>query len=313
MDYRIEKKIKFNDETKHKSLYEWCLNEIGDDGKVGDDLSPWHWSFSFTASDLRVIRRVEIGKIYDQDERRRGTTETITIAGDLFSGSCLDGENLVDITNFSMFGTDRVIKKFDLNIYEADDGEDENCSLWGSPSYEIEIDFSHDITDDDVVVNLHLNTKRFSDFVRLIESKQVDYAFVRLSEISGFYSEWSPSIRTSEVKVLTSSHDIEGLEGKEIEPPKLGSVNEFVISLYSINNLKAKFNREPVDFYKQFEDTSDYEEGNFRVLESIGFKQERIDSNPSKEMQLALYAKLVNSLKIPLWLILIALLLLLAK
>lgn len=313
MDYRIEKKIHFSKESEYQSLYKWSLNEIEKDGKTGSNLVPWGWTFSFTASDLRVVRRVEIGDIYDQDEPRRGTTETITILGDLFSGNCRDGENLEDVTNFSMFGTDRVIKKFDLNIYEADEGEDENCSLWGSPSYEYEIDFSSDISDDVVVVNLHLNAKRFRDFVRLIESKQVDYAFVRLSGVSGFYSEWSPSIRTSKVKVLTSSHDVEGLEGKEIEPPKLGSVNEFGISLYSINNLKAKFNREPVDFCKQFEDATDYEEDNSRILESIGFKQEKVEENFSREMQLAFYAKLVKSLQIPLWLILIALLLLLAK
>ena len=58
---------------------------------------------------------------------------------------------------------------------------------------------------------------------------------------------------------------------------------------------------------------ADEEEADSGLLDSIGFKQERIDNNPSKEMQLAFYAKLVRSLKIPLWLIFIALVLILAK
>ena len=314
MDLRLDKKIHFNDETKYASLYKWCLNEVGENAVSSTDLIPWAWSFYFTASSLSVTREVAIGNRYrDDEETKKETTDTTTIRGFLYSGGCWDGESLERDSNFSMFGTNRVIKKFDLSITKADEGEDEVCWLWGCPSYEFELDFRNDITDDDVVVNVSLNAKRFNELARLIEAKQVDIATVRLSRVAGFYSDWSPSISTSQVKVLTGEHVIEGLEGKDIEPSTIGSVGEFGITLHSINDLKAKLNNKAIDFYKQFEEVADEEEADSGLLDSIGVKQERIDNNPSKEMQLAFYAKLVRSLKIPLWLIFIALVLILAK
>ena len=46
--------------------------------------------------------------------------------------------------------------------------------------------------------------------------------------MAGFYSEWSPSISTRNVKVLTkgSEHKITLPPGHQFEPPRLGNVGE---------------------------------------------------------------------------------------
>jgi hypothetical protein len=313
MDYRIEKKIQFSDETKYKNLYGWCLNEVESDGKLGEDLIPWAWSFYFIASSLSVVRRTELSNSYDKDEASRVVRETTRIVGTLYSGSCRDGEYLDDAVKFSMLGTDRVITSFGLNIYPIEEEKDEDCNLWACPSYETEIDFSNFIEDDAVIVNLYLAPKRFNEFVRLIGAKQVDLAEVRLSRVSGLYSGWSPMISTSKVKILTRDHVIEGLDGKEVQPQMIGAVDEFDITLRSVNDLKAKLKPEGETFYRQFEPEAYTEEEGSSLLGRFGLNQEPTNSNLNTEQQLAFYAKLVRGLKIPLWFIFIILVLILSK
>jgi hypothetical protein len=313
MDYRIDKKIQFSDETKYKNLYGWCLNEIEADGKLGEDLIPWAWSFYFIASSLSVVRRIELSNSYEKDEVSREVRETTHISGTLYSGSCRDGENLDSDVKFLMLGTDRVITSFGLNIHPVDEEKDEECNLWACPSYETEIDFSHIVEDDTVIVNVFLAPRRFHEFVRLIEAKQVDLAEVRLSRVSGLYSGWSPMITTSKVKILTRDHVIEGLDGKEVEPRTIGTVDEFNITLRSVNDLKAKFKAENDGFYKQFENHAYLEDDSSNLLARLGIDQESISNNKTKENQLAFYTKLARNLKIPLWLIFIILVLMLFK
>jgi len=315
MDFNIDKKIQFNGETKHSSLYEWCLNEVEANGKSSRNLIPWAWSFYFTASSLSVQREFGIDQKSDGDEKKE-IRDITSIRGYLYSGHCSDGVNLDDYTSFSMFGTNRIVPRFDLNIYEADDGEEDSCGIWGCPSYETEIDFRNVVEDDCVVITIHLNSKKFNEFVRLIDAKQVSSAYIRLSNVDGFYSDWSPSIKTSDVSILTNDHVIEGIEGSGVEPPKLGNVGRFSFTLHSINDLVVKRNMrgmKGVEFYKQFEEAEEDEGDNTSFLNQIGFQQEKVENNASREQELVFYAKLINTLKIPLWLIFVALVLILVK
>lgn len=56
---------------------------------------------------------------------------------------------------------------------------------------------------------------------------------VQLSGVDGFYAPWSPSIRTSEIKVLTadSGHKVVAAENSNQVPPRLGGVSEFRLHL----------------------------------------------------------------------------------
>lgn len=314
MDFLIDKKIQFKGETEFQSLYKWCLNEIEADGKPSRDLIPWEWSFYFTASSLSVLREVSIDNSSYGDEKKE-FREVTSIRGFLHSGHCFDGENLEDYTSFKMFGTNRIIPKFDLNIYEADEGEEDSCEIWGCPSYETDIDFRNIVEDDCVVITLNLNSKKFNEFVRLIDSRQISTAYVRMSDVNGFYSDWSPSIRTSDVSILTRDHKIEGIEGSGIEPPTLRKVGQFSITLHTINDIRPKLNirgANGTSFYKQFEEVEEVEKDN-GLLNQFVFQEQKIEPNPSIEQQLSFYSKLTKSLKTPLWLIVIILFLLLLK
>ena len=128
-----------------------------------------------------------------------------------------------------MFGTDRAITSFDLNIYPiADPAEQESCSAWGSVSYTTEIDFRHETSDDCVVFYLFVKPDTFARYGAKIAHGLVDEMILSVESVAGFYSEWSPSISTDNVKVLT-----EGSEQKiilppshKVEPPRLGHVGK---------------------------------------------------------------------------------------
>jgi hypothetical protein len=309
MDYRLDKKIKYNPDSEFKNLYKWSLSEVGD-GRSRENQIPWNWSFYFTVNALCVSRSISI-EINGEAEKKVGNSKQIS--GVMYSGSCRDGETFDDDVIFAMFGTDRLIKSFALSIHEADTEEQEICSIWGCPSYEYEIDFRYTTTDDDVTVNVGLKRELFNDLVRLIEAKQIESAVVRLSGVSGFYSDWSPAISTNHVKILTSSHEIEGLEGVDIEPPKLGSVSDIDIYLKSVNNLNAKSNLKNKNFYQQFDEVDAEDETKSSLLDQIGFNRLIPDENATKAKEFNYYTKLISSLKSPLWLIFFVLVLILLK
>ena len=62
----------------------------------------------------------------------------------------------------------------------------------------------------------------------------------RVGRVDGFYSDWSPSIETGMVKVLTglSEQAVEIPEGCEIAPPRLGEVHEFALHLRHLEKLE---------------------------------------------------------------------------
>ena len=313
MDYNIERKIRLIEKNKDDGLYGWCLNEIDESGKSSGDEIPWAWSFNFMASSLRLIRSVDLkSEFLDNDKQVERVSKSASIRADLHSGTCIDGESLQDKVNFEMFGTKRSIQKFDLSIFPVNSNDEEFCSIWGCPSYDTEIDFSHDTTDDVLVINLGINKDKFDEFATLVESKKVDFAGVRIGGVSGFYSHWSPSIRTSYIKVLTDYHDVEGAEQSEINILRTGSVRDFSISLNTINNLNIKPNIEPIEFEKIFH-ASEIEEDS-RHLNMLGFQQAKINESFNQNEQVNFYSKLISGIKTPLWLIFVVLcLILIAK
>jgi hypothetical protein len=62
---------------------------------------------------------------------------------------------------------------------------------------------------------------------------------LRVGFVHGLYSEWSPSISTNRVKVLTSlkDHQLVIPEGCAIAPPTLGRVGEFDVSFMTMRAL----------------------------------------------------------------------------
>ncbi|EPJ43196.1 MAG: hypothetical protein OFPII_43240 [Osedax symbiont Rs1] len=85
MQYHLERQICFSEESKHKNLYPWSLQEVDEDGKMlGSKQIPWVWGLYFTASDLQYVRSISTEPLENKE----------TITSILHSGICRDGKNL---------------------------------------------------------------------------------------------------------------------------------------------------------------------------------------------------------------------------
>ncbi len=228
MDYHLERRLRLNSEPEYKNLYSWAINELDTNGQqIGSDLVPWGWTLEFKATSCVLGDSITV-----KSQKRVGKTELATseieqrqvIRVQLRPSS---RQNYSRETTFSMFGTDRAIKSFQLDIHpvtEAD--EQESCKAWGSVSYTTEVDFRDHTTEDCVVFYLFVKPATFARYATKISYGAVDEVMLRVGLVAGFYSEWSPSISTDDVKVLTTGdeHDVKMPPRVQFEPPRLGNV-----------------------------------------------------------------------------------------
>ena len=315
MDSNLERKIRLCEDSEYESLYPWSLQELNKKGeKIGRDQIPWSWSLYFTASEISHNRSIDLGKSYDSEgeEDNEQVKESETISAVLYPGRCYDGKWLEDDTSYSMFGTERRVKEFDLKIYKLEEGDDnERCSLWGCVSYTADFDFRDETIDDAMVINVWLAPMRFNNLVEVIKAQRADIVRVYLGEVSGFYSEWSPSIKADRIKILVSSEDQKIIrpDNCEIVPPRLGEVGKFEFSIIQRNKINPKEDLRSINIDKLFEESGDYEEEDY--------DQESSEAQP--DVSSLMLAKLdrnelvLTRLRTPLWLIFIVLLLLLFK
>lgn len=266
--YHLDRKIRLSNDSKHESLYSWSLQEFDESGKqIGSDQIPWPWSLWCTANELSHNK--SITNEYNDDETSISETETITAK--LYPGNWRNG-CLEDGTSYSMFGTDRKIKEFSLqiqalkeesqedddsldNLLELDEAEKqkqreerkkERCCVWGCVSYTAEVDFRDETQEDIICIYIYLKPERFNRIVKAVNERQVDGLLLRLDRVSGFYSEWSPAISTSRVKVLTASsndHNVIVPDNCNINPPRLGHVGSFWISFAQRLDLSKEVKR----------------------------------------------------------------------
>lgn len=170
-------------------------------------------------------------------------------------------------------------------------------------SYTSEIDFRTETEDDILQISLGVSSERFNELRELVNHVHPDVFVIRLGRVSGFYSEWSPSVSTTRVKVLTrgSEHKVEVPDGCEVDPPRLGEVGEFALTAVCRNALQLKREPDTRDEEGQLEDREEE-----RVLEheqSASALIERLAGNRAT----------LDKLKWPIWLIVVLLLLLYLK
>ena len=96
--------------------------------------------------------------------------------------------------------------------------------------------------------------------MRTVRAAEVDAAVLYVKRVAGFYSDWSPGISTSSVKVLTKyekDHPVEVPEGCEIAPPRLGDVDKVSLTLVRKLTLKhpAPEPAEDDDWQDEFAET----------------------------------------------------------
>jgi hypothetical protein len=316
LDCHLEREIRFSEESECKNLYSWSLQEFNEEGeKIGSDQVPWTWSLYYTASELRHHHSIEIDRSNESGngKNHEPVQKSETIYAILHPGTCRDGKWLEDDTSYSMFGTNRRVKKFGLWIRKLkdDDGE-ERCSLWGCVSYTTEIDLRYETTDDVVEIYLSLAPKRYNSLVDLIKDRRANIVQMRLGRVSGFYSEWSPSISTNSIKILAASEDQKIIlpENCEISPPRLGDVGEFNLTIVERNIINPKQDLRGIDIDKLFEEPDDCEEG---VCERREHTEYPPDTISLLLTQIGRNETVLAKLRTPLWLIFVVLLLLLLQ
>lgn len=242
MEYHTNRRIVLSTESEFKALYSWSLQELDVEGnKIGRDQIPWEWTLYFTATELALNDTLTIADYRCEDDSQSGFRERQHIRAKLAPGDPWEGGRSRDPA-YSMFGTDRTISVFELFIERLSGEEErERCTAWGSVSYTFENDFRDETTDDTVVFHLHVRPETFDRYIAKIGASEVDEAVLRVSQVAGFYSDWSPAISTHDIKVLTADrdHKVDVPEGCEIAAPRLGEVGEAEFYLRRITKLEA--------------------------------------------------------------------------
>lgn len=308
MECHFDHRIRLNQESEFKNLYSWSLQEVSDAGEqLGSDLVPWVWSLYFSASELRYNKELTIERAGDPEDFSPSEDEvssTESISAVLHSGVTNADGYFEREAIYSMLGTERQIQKFSLSIrpLEAADSV-ERCSAWGGVSYTSEIDFRTETEDDILQFSVYVSPERFKEYYDLITQAKPDVFYIRLGRVSGFYSEWSPSISTNRIKVLTrgSEHMIETPEGCDVDPPRLGEVGEFSLTVARRNALELK--PEP----EEWDDKGELLEPE---VVSVGAPDQRTNEFTK---HFARIQATVDGLKWPIWSIAILLLLLYLK
>jgi hypothetical protein len=228
-------------ESEYKSLYSWSLQEVDAEGnKIDRDQIPWEWTLYFTATELALSDTLKIEPDYGSDDDSKiAVRERQNIRAKLTPGDPWE-RGRSRHPAYSMFGTDRIISSFELFIERLEgEEEEERCTAWGSVSYTFDLDFRDETTDDEINFHLYVRPETFARYAAKISAGEVNEAVLQISHVDGFYSDWSPSISTDDIKVLTShkDHVVEVPEGCEIVPPRLGKVGEAELYLRRINKL----------------------------------------------------------------------------
>jgi hypothetical protein len=242
VDYHLERGLRLHTQPEYKSLYDWAINEIdAQDQQTGHDLIPWNWSLYFTATSCVLGDGIDIRLPFRSSEAtpEPKIAQSQAIRVQLRPGSEGDDRDYFRRTTSSMFGTDRAINSFEMYIHPiADPADQESCAAWGTVSYTYENDFKNRTTEDCIVFYLFVKPETYARYATNLSHGLVNEMVLRVGSVAGFYSEWSPSISTRNVKVLTTGDEqkITLPPGVEFEPPRLGYVGE--AQLYSNQRLE---------------------------------------------------------------------------
>lgn len=245
MDFHLERslRLKTADEIEHNSLYSWAITEVDDDGgQVGHDQIPWAWTLYFTATSVTmsdsIFVRAAGEDIVGAVEEERRIDQIIRIK--LRPGDARHRLGPLErVPAYRMFGTDRVIDNFELQIHPIRDGAQEYTKAWASASYSAEADFLTETEPDIVIFYLFVRPETFAKYAAKLSMAAVDEIVMSAHRVSGMYSEWSPSISPRSVKVLATGkeQEVRTASGEPFHPPRIKEVGEMQLFI----NRKLQF------------------------------------------------------------------------
>jgi hypothetical protein len=242
LDYDADLNVSLETETEYQSLYKWCLKESKESGdQVGRDLIPFRWNVFLHSTSFgiqRFISSQDTFRFEDENLEALKFDKKDVIVAKLASGH-YEGDDWRAPT-ISMIGSSRAVQEITLKISRIDDVEQETCHVWGSLAYESEIDFRNERVEDTIQISLYLENEKFDSLFDLIRSAEIDRLSLRLSDVQGFYSDWSPAISTDFIKVLANlkDHGLEVDDEWKERIPTLGRVGEVSIAVERTHSAK---------------------------------------------------------------------------
>jgi hypothetical protein len=152
------------------------------------------WRLYFTAVSVVLSDSIDIKKpCAEGGEPRVEVSQRNVIRAKLRPGDPRPDGLRSRQTTFRMFGVDRDIKDFQLDIMPvADPAESESCTAWGSVSYTHETDFRNETTADCLNFYMMVQLKTFEGYAARIANDTADEIILSVGQVDGFYSEWSP-------------------------------------------------------------------------------------------------------------------------
>jgi hypothetical protein len=249
LEFHLERGLRL---ITHSDLDDWAIQEVDGTGQpIGEDKIPWPWTLRFTATSCLLGDSFEIKSEFESTEGTPIPAEMMqrqVIRVQLRPGAPQDDGDLLRKTTYSMFGTDRDISRFQLDIHPiADPTEQESCRSWGLVSYSAEGDFfSKETMDDCIGFDLFVKPETFARYAAKIAHGLVDEIILSVRLVDGFYSAWSPTILTPEVKVLTGGKEqkLSSSPGHQVKPPRLGRVGEATMYI----NRGLEFGKRALEF-----------------------------------------------------------------
>lgn len=224
METDVDIKIRLN-QNYRGSRASWSLQEFDqNEGKWSEDLIPWDLWESFSASEIHLTHTIK-------NNRETGiVAESKGIYGILGPSQR---------TPYLMMGTNRRIERFPLSVQMTDERfNEEVCYLWGALEHRDYWTF--ETSEDEVGVTILLNPERFHKLAGIVESGGVSSIKVSLRNVPGFFAPPSgPDIFADYIKILTDDSDQKVIipEDCEIDPPRLGIVEEFELSVSQGNHI----------------------------------------------------------------------------
>lgn len=234
MQRHLERSLVLENGSDFKNLYSWSVSEVGEaPTRTAKNQIPWAWSLYFTLFDIQLISSISRDRYSGPENEDPAVVEKTHIRADLRAGHPRDASCA---TEYSMFGTARKIDDLSLSIYPKSSADIDDCRVWGGVSYTRDADFRDETYPDYLGFTLYLREEVFAQIAARIDQGAIGGGTLRVDGVEGFYSDWSPSISTHHIKVLTSdekNHHVQQPESCEIVPPRLGKVGDFDLSLWS--------------------------------------------------------------------------------
>mgnify|MGYP000017513790 CR=1 FL=1 len=261
LENKLNRTIKLNNDSEYSSLYSWSLEEYDSEGKkVTEAFIPMQIGTIYLDVGELEYRHNFQGSGYEPNNPKITDSEFISGTLKTQEYSQVPWQNTKN--TFSMFGTNREIKTFNIIIHKVDNDsrKEESFNMSGHIGYEAEadLDVPAQKAEDALFIIVVLGEEKFNKIVQNIKDG-LHPNYVSIGHAEGLYNRWTPSIHLEDIKILTDEKDftadrsfiqqVEIPEDCDIKPPRLGKLTEFNIGFLMESTADNKNENKDNNYY----------------------------------------------------------------